>query len=293
MDTNNITLEALSPVSYRVLAIQDDELRSISEQISACASEMGALYMDAANAQEAINKKLAPLFGTVKSKKLYERGGFKSLDEYAMECFNIKKSMAYMLANVGEQFYLTDNEYTRKARETLSTSKLAELKKTDRMAIAGAIDDGDLTEDTPLSACREFAARHVKPGKEKILPTFTVKAMQNNSVIAENVTKEDMYEQVAVSICANHPEHAESEAAVFFSTAKLDGDKASAAQHFIAYTSTGFVRMYEYRPYVKKSSNDSGKRPTFADLLKSLSAEELDQLRSFVERGESVEEEEE
>ena len=137
MDTNELTL---SPISTRNLDIKDAELRKISEQIAACVNDMGNLYMDAANRQEDINKKLAPLFGTVKAKKLYERGGFKSLDQYAMECFNIKKSMAYMLANVGEQFYLTDNEYTRKARETLSTSKLAELKKTDRVAIAAAVD---------------------------------------------------------------------------------------------------------------------------------------------------------
>lgn len=290
MNTNELTL---SPITTRNLDIKDEELRDISLQIAECVNDMGNLYMDAANRQESINKKLAPLFGTVKSKKLYERGGFKSLDEYAMECFNIKKSMAYMLANVGEQFYLTDNEYTRKARETLSTSKLAELKKTDRVAIAGAIDDGDLNEDTPLSACREFAARHAKPGKEKVLPTFTVTSMHNMSVLCENVTKEDMYEQVSASIVSNYPEHAESESAVFFASAKLDGDKVSAAQHFIAYTATGFVRMYEYRPYVKKTEKSGGKRPSFADIIKSLSPEEIDMLKSFVERGEVVEDTEE
>ena len=288
MNTNELTL---TPISTRSLNIKDDELRGISEQIAACVNDMGSLYLDASNRQEAINKKLAPLFGTVKSKKLYERGGYKSLDEYAMECFNIKKSMAYMLANVGEQFYLTDNDYTRKARETLSTSKLAELKKTDRIAIANAVDSGELTADTPLENVRNFAVRHAKPGKEKVLPTFTVVNMGKTGIFVENVTKEEMYEQVAAFIVANYPEHAESEAAVFFSTVKLDGDKASAAQHFIAYTATGFVRMYEYRPYVKKPAKTDGKRPTFAELLKSLSAEELDQLRSYVERGESVEDE--
>ena len=289
MNTNELTL---APITTRNLDIKDKELRDISTKIAACVNDMGNLYMDAANRQEAINKKLAPLFGTVKSKKLYERGGFKSLDEYAMECFNIKKSMAYMLANVGEQFYLVDNEYTRKARETLSTSKLAELKKTDRVAIAAAVDSGELTSDTSTENVRNFATRHAKPGKERVLPTFTVTAMHNKSVLCENVTKEDMYEQVAASIVANHPEHAESEAAVFFSTAKLDGDKASAAQHFIAYTATGFVRMYEFRPYVKKPAKSAGKRPTLAELLKSLSAEELDQLKLFVERGEEVDEDE-
>lgn len=285
MDTNELTL---SPISARNLEIKDDELRHISEQIAACVNDMGNLYMDAANRQEDINKKLAPLFGTVKAKKLYERGGFKSLDQYAMECFNIKKSMAYMLANVGEQFYLTDNEYTRKARETLSTSKLAELKKTDRVAIAAAVDSGELTPETSTENVRNFAARHVKPGKERVLPTFTVVNMSTKGVLCENVTKEDMYEQIAVSIVANFPEHAESEAAVFFSSAKLDGDKASAAQHLIAYTATGFVRMYEYRPYVKKGANNGGKRPSLAELLKTLSSEDVDLLRTYLERGEVV-----
>lgn len=276
----------LPPISTRNLEIKDAELRDISAQIAACVNDMGNLYMDAANRQEAINKKLAPLFGTVKSKKLYERGGFKSLDEYAMECFNIKKSMAYMLANVGEQFYLEDNEYTRKARETLSTSKLAELKKTDRVAIAAAVDSGELTSDTSTENVRNFAARHVKGGdKPKLVPKFDVAPMtQKDKPLFENVSKEDMYEAITALFPADMP--------VYFAPAKLDGDKASAKQHFIAYTPAGTVVMYEYTPHVKKSLKSEGKRPTIADILKSLSAEDIDLIKSYVERGELVDEDE-
>ena len=280
MDTNELTL---TNISTRSLEIADPELREISAQIAACVDSMGALYMDASNRQEAINKKLAPLFGTVKAKKLYERGGFKSLDQYAMECFNIKKSMAYMLANVGEQFYLTDNEFTRKARETLSTSKLAELKKTDRVAIAAAVDSGELEADTPTERVREFAARHSKSGTTKVLPRYDVAPMaQKDRPLFENVTKEAMYEAITSLFPEDVP--------VYFAPAKLDGDKASAAQHFIAYTPTGAAVMYEYTPHVKKAVKSSDKRPSIAELLKSLSSADVDLLRSYLERGEEVDE---
>ena len=234
------------------------KLNEISAKIAEQSAAMNSVYNVAKEGAEAVNKALAPLFGELLSTKCYKEDGFKSVADYAEQTFEMSKSMAYMLARVGEQYYNTDNEYTRKARETLSTSKLAEFAGVDRVAVAKAIDSGELSADTSLADCRKFATKHKKPGKERVLPTFTIYNMLDKAVpVDENVTKEEMYECIAEKLALNG--YVDSTAAVFFAAAKLDGDKASAAQHFIAYTAGGFVRMYEYRPYVKPENNGKGK----------------------------------
>ena len=258
------------------------KLNELSSKIAEQSAAMNALYTEAKDRAEAINKALAPIFGELLKSKCYKDDGFKSVADFAEQTFGMGKSMAYMLARVGEQFYNDDNEYTKTARETLSTSKLAEFAGVDRVAIAKAIDDGKLTKDTSLADCREFAASHKKPSKERVLPTFTVAEMTSKAVIAENVDKEAMYEAVVDSLCTAAV--VDFPAAVFFSSAKLDGDKASAAQHFIAYTAGGFVRMYEYRPYVKQENKSKGKREKF-DLKAYLAAltpeERMDVLKAL------------
>lgn len=257
-------------------SFKNAKLNEISAKIAEQSAAMNSVYNVAKEGAEAVNKALAPLFGELLKTKCFKDDGFKSVADYAEQTFNMSKSMAYMLARVGEQFYSDNSESTVKARETLSTSKLAELTNTDRVAIANAIDNGELSPDSSLITCRDFAAAHKKPGKERVLPTFNVAEMTSKTVIAENVDKEAMYEAVADSLYLSAI--VDSPAAVFFSSAKLDGDKASAAQHFIAYTAGGFVRMYEYRPYVKpeNKSKGKGKRESF-DLkayLAALSPEE-------------------
>lgn len=255
-------------------SFKNAKLNEISAKIAEQSAAMNSVYNAAKEGAEAVNKTLAPLFGELLKTKCFKDDGFKSVADYAEKTFGMSKSMAYMLARVGEQFYSDNSDCTVKARETLSTSKLAELTNTDRVAIAKAIDAGELSSDSSLIACRDFATAHKKHDKERVLPTFTVSEMASKAVIAENVDKETMYEAVADALCV--AAIAESPAAVFFSTAKLDGDKASAAQHFIAYTAGGYARMYEYRPYVKPESKGKGKREKF-DLkayLAALSPEE-------------------
>lgn len=262
-------------------SFKNAKLNELSAKIAEQSAAMNALYTEAKDRAEAINRALAPIFGELLRSKCYKDDGFKSVADFAETTFGMGKSMAYMLARVGEQFYNDDNEYTKAARDTLSTSKLAEFAGVDRTAIAKAIKDGKLTKDTPLAECREFAAAHKKQGKEKIVPKFTVAEMTSKAVIAENVDKEAMFEAVADALCVSAV--AESPAAVFFSTAKLDGDKSSAAQHFIAYTAGGFVRMYEYRPYVKPENKGKGKREKF-DLKAYLAALSPDERAAVLEQ---------
>lgn len=252
-------------------SFKNAQLNKISAKIAEQSAAMNSVYNAAKEGAEAVNKALAPLFGELMASKCYKDDGFKSVADYAEQTFGMSKSMAYMLARVGEAFYNTGAEGAKLARETLSTSKLAELTGTDKEVVGDAIKAGDLTAETPLAACRDFATVHKKPGKEKVVQTYDVIAVDNHAPITGNVDKETMYADIAASLVANGL--ASSMAAVMFSTVKLDGDKPSAAQHFIAYTAEGYTRMYEYRPYVKPANKGKGKREVFSieDYLAKLS----------------------
>lgn len=273
----------------KIVKSGDARLDKISNEIMSEMNKANALFTEVQAKTEAYARACAPLFGEVKRDKLYEKGGYKSLEEYAA-VFGVQKSTAYAWARVGEAFFLEDNDYTRKIRETLTMSNMAELTNTDRVQLAAAIDNKDITKDTAQKDIREFATSHRKDGKskERVLPTFTVAEMSSKAVIVENAIKEDMYEAVAQSLVDMGV--TDGTAAVFFSTAKLDGDKPSAAQHFIAYTASGYVQMYEYRPYVNKPAlKDKGKRPTFEELLSQFTDEERKQLAALAATGVKVE----
>lgn len=277
---NEITIFEASKLD-KIKKSGNDRLDKLSNQIMTEMNKVNALFTEVKAKTEAYARACAPLFGEIKRDKLYEKGGFKSLEEYAAQ-FGVQKSTAYAWARVGEAFFLEDNDYTRKIRETLTMSNMAELTNTDRVQLAAAIDSKEITGETAQKELREFATTHRKDGKskEKVLPTFTVSEMGSKAVIAENVIKEDMYKAVAQSIVDMNI--VDSTAAVMFATAKLDGDKPSAAQHFIAYTATGYTEMYEFRPYVNKPANkDKGKRPTFAELLAQFTDEEREQLAAM------------
>lgn len=266
---NEITI---SPIKSAKLAkTGNDRLDKLTAEISAEMDKASNLYTEVKAKTEAYARACAPLFGEIKRDKLYEKGGFKSLEEYASQ-FGIQKSTAYMWARVGEHFFLTDNEYTRRIRDTLSVANMAELTNSDRVATAKAIDSGEIDKDTAQQAVREFAAAHKLPGKggkDKVLPTFNLFRMVpggESSPVIENAIKEDCYEAAARALAANG--HAESEAAVMFSTVKFDGDKGGKA-HFVAYTVDGFVAMYELASYHKKPQA-ADKRDVAASNLKTL-----------------------
>lgn len=257
----------------------NERLDKISGQIMSEMNKANALFTEVKAKTEAYARACAPLFGEIKRDKLYEKGGFKSLEDYSAQ-FGVQKSTAYAWARVGEAFFLEDNDYTRKIRETLTMSNMAELTNTDRVQLVAAIDNKEITGETAQKELREFATAHRKDGKskEKVLPTFTVSEMHSKAVIAENVIKEDMFEAVAESFATVND--LESPAVVMFAPAKMDGDKASAAQHFVAYDTEGHVEMFEYRPYVNKPAS-KGKRPTFAELLAQFTEEEREQLAAM------------
>lgn len=284
---NELIISAANAPSQ--FSFKNQKLNDISAQIATQTSSMNALYTEARDRAEAINKALAPLFGELLVSKCYTDDGFKSVADYAEQTFGMGKSMAYMLARVGKEYYKEGAESTELARNTLSTSKLAELTGVDRIAVANAIESGELTSDTPLAAVREFAATHRKPGKEKVLPTYDVYAMprhENDGPQLVDVLKEDFIPSLIAS--DDDPNN------YTLLTVKLNGDKASAAQHFVLCGveggMIGSTAMYEYRPHMtKKAAKSKTKREKFdlAAYIATLSPEERENLAAMVARSDN------
>lgn len=277
--TNNELILSTANVPAK-FSFKNAKLNELSGKIAAQTKAMNALYNDTKQRAEAINSALAPLFGELLVSKCYTDDGFKSIADYAEQTFGIGKSMAYMLARVGKEFYNEGAELTAKAREALTVSKLGELTGVDRVAISKAIDDGKLSKDSSLQDCRNFAASHRKPGKEKVVSTFDLYAVHpsisgGKVKTAEAVTKDEFKDKV-LSYCGM-----ESGELVYV---KFDGDKASAAQHFVVVSPVGVSFMFEYRPHVTAKAAKKTKREAFdlAAYIKSLSPEERDALAAMV-----------
>lgn len=234
-------------------SFKNAQLNKISAKIAEQSAAMNSVYNAAKEGAEAVNRALAPLFGELMASKCYKDDGFKSVADYAEQTFGMSKSMAYMLARVGEAFYNTGAEGAKLARETLSTSKLAELTGTDKKVVGDAIKAGDLTADTPLAACRDFATAHKEPGKEKVVPLYNLFTMPRKDGDFPKLTavhKDDF--KAAILEARDMAFAAESMTTI---SVKLDGDKPSAKQHFILCgvdgAVMGYTEMWEYEPYVK------------------------------------------
>lgn len=267
-------------------SFKNAQLNKISAKIAEQSAAMNSVYNAAKEGAEAVNKALAPLFGELMASKCYKDDGFKSVADYAEQTFGMSKSMAYMLARVGEAFYNTGAEGAKLARETLSTSKLAELTGTDKKVVGDAIKAGELNADTPLAACRDFATSHKKPGKEKVVPLFdlyTLPRKEGDFPKLSAVQKEDFKE--AILEARDMAFAADSMSIV---SVKLDGDKPSAKQHFILCgidgAVMGYTEMWEYVPYVKPANKGKGKRESFdlAAYIAALSPEERKALADMV-----------
>lgn len=279
---NELTLSATNaPAKF---TFKNQQLNKISAKIAEQSAAMNDVYNAAKEGAEAVNKALAPLFGELMASKCYKDDGFKSVADYAEQTFNMGKSMAYMLARVGEAYYNTASEDAKLARETLSTAKLAELTGVDKKEVGAAIKSGELGEDTSLVACRDFAAAHKKPAKEKVLPTFDIFTMphcEGDRPKVVSALKETFLEALRdngyFELC--------DLSSLYTCNVKLDGDKASAAQHFIVYDGKGFTQMFEYRPHVtpaKSKGKAKGEKFDLAAYIASLSPDERAALAAMV-----------
>lgn len=289
---NELILSATNTPSK--FSFKNAQLNKISAKIAEQSAAMNSVYNAAKEGAEAVNKALAPLFGELMASKCYKDDGFKSVADYAEQTFGMSKSMAYMLARVGEAFYNTGAEGAKLARETLSTSKLAELTGTDKKVVGDAIKAGELSAETPLVACRDFATAHKKPGKEKVVPLFdlfTLPRKEGDLPKRSAIQKEDFKSAI---LEARDMLFAEDSMTIV--SVKLDGDKPSAKQHFILCGVDGgvlgYTEMWEYVPYVKPALK--GKKREAFDLkayLAKLSPEDRMALLQSID-GSSDEDEE-
>ena len=289
---NELILSATNvPVKF---SFKNAQLNKISAKIAEQSAAMNSVYNAAKEGAEAVNKALAPLFGELMASKCYKDDGFKSVADYAEQTFGMSKSMAYMLARVGEAFYNTGAEGAKLARETLSTSKLAELTGTDKKVVGDAIKAGELSAETSLAACRDFATAHKKPGKEKIVPLFDLFTMPRKDGDFPKLSAIPKDDFKGAILEARDMSFAEDSMAII--SLKLDGDKPSFKQHFILCgvdgAMVGYTEMWEYVPYVKSALK--GKKREVFDIkayLAKLSPDERMELLQTIDGG--VDEDEE
>lgn len=173
-DERKNEVEATTPVAIAVsipsapvaFTFKNEKLNAYSLEISAIRDEMGN-----------VNVKLARVLGRVKTEKCYEDDGFKSVAEYAEATFNIKRSMSYQLAAVGERFYNAETETAKKVAALLTPSNLSEIVKLSDDEISAQLENGAISENSTQSSLREVAA-HVKkagsPENPKVLQQFVV-----------------------------------------------------------------------------------------------------------------------
>lgn len=119
------------------------------------------------------NIELAKSFGRIKSGKLYEEDGYKSVADYAEQVFGIAKSMAYQLANVGERFYLSESETAKEVSSMLPPTSLAEIAGMTDEQIKERVTAGEISAESTQAQLREVAkSANDKP--VKVLKQYVV-----------------------------------------------------------------------------------------------------------------------
>lgn len=106
-------------------------------------------------------KEVAKALGAVKKEACYKEDGFKSVADFAEKTFGLKRSYAYMLANVGERFYNAESlpEPVSKLVDEMPVTNLAELVNVLDDKLETAIESGEITPATTQSDLGAIAKR--------------------------------------------------------------------------------------------------------------------------------------
>lgn len=155
---------------------------------------------------------IAAILAEVDAKKLYEEDKFSSAAEYAMETFNMQKSLAYQLITIGAQYtrpVLNDarkvighasnlvpagNPDKQDAPVTdFTTAQIGRMLPLGRDKIVELIDAGEITPQTTFKTL-EGIVKANKPRKTKELPA-TQETTTEPETDAENVTESVTPEQ--------------------------------------------------------------------------------------------------
>lgn len=128
---------------------------------------------DCFNSANKAYKDACVILAKVEKNQSWKEDGFKSLAEYG-ECIGLNKSVTHKMENAG-RLILSDNPIIRDFAAKADYSKLSLLQSEDEDEVAEAIEKGELTPNTTAAKVKEWkAARPVKDGKEKIVPTWKI-----------------------------------------------------------------------------------------------------------------------
>ena len=128
---------------------------------------------DCFNSANKAYKDACVILAKVEANQSWKEDGFKSLAEYG-ELIGLNKSVTHKMENAG-RLILSDNPVIRDFAAKADYSKLSLLQSEDEDDVAEAIEKGELTPETTAAKVKEWkAARPVKDGKEKIVPTFKI-----------------------------------------------------------------------------------------------------------------------
>ena len=276
MNTNELIIStANAPAKF---SFKNEQLNKLSSSIAEQTAAMNKLYNDTKQRAEAINSALAPIFGELLSSKCYKDDGFASVADYAERTFGIGKSMAYMLARVGKEYYNAKGAVAKAARETLTVSKLGELTGVDLLEVGKALDSGELSSQSSLAECRRFAETHKKPDKEKVVPMFNLYVVHPSisggfREVAKRVTKDDFPALVGNETGIS------SDTLHFVNVAIGESNKT---KHFVAVSDSGMSYLFRYVPYVHEPEKREKKPFDLAAYIASLSPEERASLAEMV-----------
>lgn len=128
---------------------------------------------DCFNSANKAYKDACIILAKVEANKSYKDDGFSSLAEYA-ELIGLNKSAAHKMENAG-RLILSDNPVIRDFAAKADYSKLSLLASEDEDEVAEAVEKGELTTDSTAANVKAWkAARPVKEGKEKVVPTWII-----------------------------------------------------------------------------------------------------------------------
>lgn len=210
---------------------------------------------DCFNSANKAYKDACVILAKVEANKSYKDDGFSSLAEYA-ELIGLNKSAAHKMENAG-RLILSDNPVIRDFAAKADYSKLSLLASEDEDEVAEAVEKGELsTESTAANVKAWKAARPVKEGKEKVVPTFHIvgAALTVNG-------KKDIDVTIGVASPADWAREYDSTALV--STVK----DAEGTTHYVALTADG--SMFNYTAERVKAEKKTKKAaPVAFDLSK-------------------------
>lgn len=215
---------------------------------------------DCFNSANKAYKDACVILAKVEANKSYKDDGFSSLAEYA-ELIGLNKSAAHKMENAG-RLILSDNPIIRDFAAKADYSKLSLLASEDEDEVAEAVEKGELSAESTAANVKAWkAARPVKEGKEKIVPTFHIVGhgfiIQSVGAVPEKV---DIDVTIGIASPADWAREYDNTALV--STVK-DGDGTT---HYVALTADG--SMFNYTAERVKAEKKTKKAPVAFDLSK-------------------------